>query len=466
MSSPNQQLLSAARLGRWRSVRRALQKGADINSKDEAGKCTALQLAIQNGHWDVADRFLDIPAIDLNAVDAKGNTAFLYACWTRNMDMIQELVTAGADPHYRNHIAPTSVFETDCDALEIACVAQDVRMASYLLKQCNCDPNLGSGRLTALHHACQNSDDSENSLRLFALLLDNGADPNARFRDQGSTPLLYAVKLGRLEEVRLFLDRGAHINDRGYEGKTSLHVAMDRLNENADEHDVIFAIVQELIRHGADISLRDDKKRTAFDVASRRGFSKCSDVLLTAFTNQMAQRHGPFAAHAIFRGAVFEDEGGNRLMNPCSKTKYTPHHPLAVRLSGIGTLTVGYLWTLFQSLGPNLIQHRDPFTGALPVHVACAQGAGVSMLRLFVEHGGIEMISARDRDGALPLHHLLAAKKPHSKLKAVEFLLNSYPRSASTKTTEGYLPFMIASEANCTEDVLFLLLKAYPEAVS
>jgi ankyrin repeat protein len=64
-----------------------------------------------------------------------------------------------------------------------------------------------------------------DQLELVTLLLDRGADVNARDNFLGSTPLTQAASEGLLEAVRLLLDRGANISAKGEEDRTALKIA-------------------------------------------------------------------------------------------------------------------------------------------------------------------------------------------------------------------------------------------------
>jgi ankyrin repeat protein len=58
-----------------------------------------------------------------------------------------------------------------------------------------------------------------------ALLLDHGADREARENESGSTPLYDAASMGRLEVVKLLITRGADVNAANKSGATPLHAA-------------------------------------------------------------------------------------------------------------------------------------------------------------------------------------------------------------------------------------------------
>jgi len=202
---------------------------------------------------------------------------------------------------------------------------------------------------------------------------------------------------------------------------------------------------------------------------------------------------GALAIHNILRTAVYwnftQDE-----------SFHVPLHPLRVEFPDFGTLTVRQLRTFLQSFPPDFFRSRDHGNnGTLPIHVACAQGASLDILRILVEldpttlqipdstgatplhttcgggrttvdllrflvaQGGPTALSARDQDGALPLHRLLHSRPA---LDLVEFLVEEYANSVQVTTNEGELPFVVASKASCSIDVLCTLLRAYPDALA
>ena len=83
---------------------------------------------------------------------------------------------------------------------------------------------------------------SERHQSVVQALLDHGADVNARSR-RGSSPLLFAARVGNLDALRLLIAAGASANDATPDGMTALLLATVR--GHVDE-----AI--ELLKHGAD----------------------------------------------------------------------------------------------------------------------------------------------------------------------------------------------------------------------
>jgi ankyrin repeat protein len=77
------------------------------------------------------------------------------------------------------------------------------------------------------------------------LLLDNGADPNAR-NEAGASALLWAVD--DLEKTRVLLQRGADVNARSDDGRSALSIAASRFGS--------LAVVSILLDAGADPSVK------------------------------------------------------------------------------------------------------------------------------------------------------------------------------------------------------------------
>ena len=184
-----------------------------------------------------------------------------------------------------------------------------------------------------------------------------------------------------------------------------------------------------------------------------------------------------------------------------------PLNPLRIRLP-LGNLTLQHLRTLLSTLDPELIRNRDD-SGKLPIHIACQANAPVEVLsmltemdpttlqiadssgslpmhslfcrdppteyasvRYLVEHGGVGTLAARNRNGALPLHVLCGSTNPT--LRAVQYLIQSFPGSVALRTNDGQYPFMIAAietatasldvvyAATASLDVVYALVRANP----
>ncbi len=91
----NTALMGACKYGRTGVVQLLVKNGADVNIADEDGK-TALMKACEQCHTDVA-RLLVRKGADVNVKDKYGDTALIKACKYGRTDVVRLLVRNGAD---------------------------------------------------------------------------------------------------------------------------------------------------------------------------------------------------------------------------------------------------------------------------------------------------------------------------------------------------------------------------------
>lgn len=169
---------------------------------------TDISKAASAGDLDKVRELLDAGA-DPNAHDEHGSGTLL----TFHPPMIEYLLSRGADPNVQKNQAGASVLAGLSNANQLECVR--------LLLQAGADVNRGrdeSGE-TPLHHALVSL--SSDRAPLVKLLLEHGADPNARtkpgmysfnyggdVRTRGETPLHRAAAYSSEEIVSLILAAG------------------------------------------------------------------------------------------------------------------------------------------------------------------------------------------------------------------------------------------------------------------
>ena len=118
--------------------------------------------------------------------------------------------------------------------------------------------------------------------RKVSKLLKMGADVNAK-SSAGETPLYVASRLGYTEITQLLIDNGADVNAKShFLDKVPLHVA------SAHGH---IEIVPILLKNGADVNARDIGGKTALHLASRQGQTKIAQLLIDNGADVNAKSH-------------------------------------------------------------------------------------------------------------------------------------------------------------------------------
>lgn len=101
-------------------------------------------------------------------------------------------------------------------------------------------------------------------------LLKRGANVNARNKS-GTTPLLRATDLHRLDLIKLLIDSGADVDAKDNSGTMPLHIATLFSTQE---------IIELLIDGGADVNAKDNEGRTPLLIATERNNLDIIDILI------------------------------------------------------------------------------------------------------------------------------------------------------------------------------------------
>jgi ankyrin repeat protein len=239
-------LFFAVREGRTGVVQRFLEAGLDVNEamrpeRRAGGKrrpSTALLLAIENGHFDLASVLLKAGA---NPNDRPAGFAPLHAItWVRkpirgdgdpppvgsgksgSLDIVRDLVAHGADVNIRLEKGESEAARfttTGSTPFVLAARASDVPLMRLLIelgadpKLCNadnCTPLLAATGVGALGNGDETAGTEEESIDTVKYLLELGADINA-VDDNGETAMHGAVYQDRFKLIGFLGDHGADI---------------------------------------------------------------------------------------------------------------------------------------------------------------------------------------------------------------------------------------------------------------
>ncbi|KAJ5444483.1 uncharacterized protein N7458_008355 [Penicillium daleae] len=177
LTGSKEDFVTLIQMGGLYSVKVSLDKGADVDTTNDAGE-TALMVAVSFGHKDIVELLLQYGA-DIERRSDNGDTALGAAALRGREDIVRIFLENGANP--------------------------------------DAGKNLGK---TALSQAAAAG--HEGIVRLF---LDRGADPNV-LCTSGDTALSRAAFYGNVEIARLLLTTGAEVDKTAYPRKTPLWKAV------------------------------------------------------------------------------------------------------------------------------------------------------------------------------------------------------------------------------------------------
>lgn len=199
--SLNKSLLAAVRKGDIDTARELIEKGANVDYKDNDGKSVLeyslnniemLKLLLENGadpniiiirHYLIPGQELIFDIVNRNETD-------------QNVEILKLLLEYGADPNVKHERGNTPLFNA----------LSKPRMFNLLLEN-GADPNVNNkGGYTVLYIAVMYA--KEN---IIDDLINHGADLNIKTRS-GTTALMSAIEKNNIEITKKLLNAGANIN--------------------------------------------------------------------------------------------------------------------------------------------------------------------------------------------------------------------------------------------------------------
>ena len=226
------QLIEAVRERDHAAVRDLLGQEIDVNAREGDG-ATALHWAVVRDDLESMSLLLDAGA-DVNASNDYGVTPLSLACTNRSATAVGVLLEGGADPNAASMMGETPLMTCSRTGNAAAVTALLDHGAEVGARE-------ASHGQTALMWAA-----AQSNPEVVRVLLAHGADLHARsdvhllpvslgegdpfgppFMEpqRGSTPLLFAVRHGHVENARLLLDAGDDVNQVAPNGQSALVLA-------------------------------------------------------------------------------------------------------------------------------------------------------------------------------------------------------------------------------------------------
>jgi ankyrin repeat protein len=267
-----------------------IERGADANGRSKTvafpkdrfglegvltflprGNWTPLMYAARDGAADAA-RALAAAGADLDAVDPEQTTALVRAITNAHFDTAAVLIEHGADTNIADSVGMGPLY-----------TAVDMNSLGEVYGR---PPRRVNDRRTALD--------------IVAMLLDYGADANARLKTatltrahtpgdpvlgEGTTPLMRAAMHGDYRAMEILLAHGADVSLVQKNGGNALMLAsglgrgQSAFSEDVGTEPEMLNAVQLALQHGADVNAVNDSGATALHYAARSGLNSVVTVL-------------------------------------------------------------------------------------------------------------------------------------------------------------------------------------------
>ena len=320
---------------------------------------------------------------DVNARQADGATALLWAAQWDDLDTADLLIAAGADVH--------AVNDYGVSPLAMAATNGSAAMVSRLLTA-GANPNaaLPTGE-TALMSAALTG-----RLEAVKALVDAGADLNVHGTAKGQTALMWAIGEGHRDVIRQLVDSGADVNARSVAGFTPLTFAARQNDE---------ATIRLLLEKGADLHAEAADGTTLLQVAALRGHVDLVKFLLERGADPNAAKAGYTVLHWVVgnwdnaTSISFGREGDElKLMGGIPQTrKLELMQALLERGANVNAVITKA--PPLGRLGPTgtagTIIGGGGLTGATPFFMAALAG-DVDTMKLLVANGANPVLPAKD----------------------------------------------------------------------
>jgi cytohesin len=368
-----------------------LAKGADVEARS-SGCATALYYAAEKGHKEIAELLISKGA-DINATNGAGDTPLHSAIRVGHKDIVELLVANGADINAKNSEGQTP--------LDIAINQNRKDIVELLVEK--------GAILPSIHDAAR-----FGVLAGVKAFLEQGVDVNAQ-DDKGFTPLHYTVQEDNRELTEFLIAKGADVNLTPKNDYPPLHYAVWKGDRN---------MVKLFVARGAKFDVKDNDGWTAFRYAASQGNRELIEFFVASGAD-ISSFHMAACMGDLERVKQFVQKGAD--VDAKDEFSWTPLY-WAV---STGQKEVAE-FLIVNCANINV----ETSSNSTPLHQA-AQAGSRKLAELLISRGA--EVDAKDRRGDTPLHK--AVSGGHGEV--VELLI-AKGANVNEKGRNGETPLYIA----------------------
>ncbi|XP_043597879.1 ankyrin repeat and death domain-containing protein 1A-like isoform X1 [Bombus pyrosoma] len=251
-------LMCAARGNNVRVVDYLAEAVESLNG--DATDCTgatALHHAACAGHPSMITALTNVPRIELNAVDKKGQTPIHCACAEEHLEAVEVLIGLGAKVDAQDNEGNT--------CLHVATRTRHTAIAQLLLRAGANTELTDEMGFTPLHVAA-----SQGCKGILDSMIHHGAALNKQSK-HGNTPLHLACQNNEVETVEILINKGVDLNCLNSRLQSPIHIAAEMGHTD---------ICELLLAAGANIEQREQSGRTPLYIAARGSFTAIVDMII------------------------------------------------------------------------------------------------------------------------------------------------------------------------------------------
>jgi ankyrin repeat protein len=255
---PHDPLIKAAYKNDLVTVLTLLPVAADVNEPDKDTDTTALQYAVQNHNQEMVNALVSAGA-NLNRANTSGRTPLMFLSDAATPEFVRSLVSAGADVNAADESGQTVLM-----AAAGSCKLDVLK--ELIAAGARTDTKTNEG-YTPLMWAAMNADPE-----VVKFLIESGVSIDATNTD-GESALLFAARAGKGETLKALINAGAALNLSADDLDDALLSAVG----NDDSSTVTI-----LLDAGADANAIESGRKTALMQAAMNGKAPAVEALLKA----------------------------------------------------------------------------------------------------------------------------------------------------------------------------------------